>query len=217
MFGAGKSNTAGFSLVEVLVALSIFAVVVTMAVGTLIVLIDANSRAQDLETGITNVSFALDSMSREIRTGYNYYGFQTGDASYEVTLSEVEALMSGSDRSDCDGMCNGIIITESGDSLTAGMGSNRIAYLINMDTGRLERKLGTLGDWEPLTSPDVHIQYFDTGFTVMGTDKADGVSPTVTIFVKGYVDLSGGVYDEVKTIYNAFDIQTSVTQHSLDL
>lgn len=213
-FILSKSNTAGFSLVEVLVALSIFAVVVTMSVGTLIVLIDANAKAQDIQTGITNISFALDSMSREIRTGYNYYGYEAG--------TSITGFMAAgnSDTNDCNTLCSGIIITESGDSLTEGMGSRRIAYRINDQEGSLERMLGTSGDWTALTAPNIHIESSDSGFTVYGTDKTslgDELSPTVTLILRGYVDLSGSVGVTQENRYNAFDIQTSVTQHTLDL
>ncbi len=66
------SQTFGFTLVEVLVSMSIFAVVVTMAVGTLIVLMDANAKAQAVQSVINNTSFVLDGMVRDNRTGFYY-------------------------------------------------------------------------------------------------------------------------------------------------
>jgi len=65
-------KSMGFTLVEVLVSMSLFTIVVTMSMGTLLVLIDANAKQQNIQTAMTNLSFALDSMTREIRTGYSY-------------------------------------------------------------------------------------------------------------------------------------------------
>ncbi|MEL6804355.1 MAG: type II secretion system protein, partial [Bacteroidota bacterium] len=75
----------GFSLIELLVSVSIYIVVITMAVGTLLVLIDANAKAQNMQDVMTNLTFAIDSMTREVRTGRGYY---CSDTDPGVSLSE---------------------------------------------------------------------------------------------------------------------------------
>jgi len=67
-----KNKNQGFTLIEVMVSMSIFVMVVGMAVGTVIAMVDANAKAQNMQQAATNLSFALDSMSREIRTGTYY-------------------------------------------------------------------------------------------------------------------------------------------------
>ncbi len=44
----------------------------TMGIGSLLSMIDVNRRAQSLKVVINNVNLAVESMSREIRTGYDY-------------------------------------------------------------------------------------------------------------------------------------------------
>lgn len=200
-----KANTAaGFTLVEVLVSMSLFTVVVTMSMGTLLVLIDANAKQQNIQTAMTNLSFALDSMTREIRTGYFY-----------ECRANVSALTSsdGPVNNDCSSGASNFAFTETGGSLTDGKGSARIAYSFNSTDNSIERRLGTTGVWQRLTAPEVVVQSF--GFIVTDTDSQSASSPnlkspTVTIFVSGTAGTTDGLDD-------TFDIQTTVTQQLLDL
>ena len=67
------SRRRGFTLVEMIVSLMIFAVVAVVALGAVIKIISTNKKAQTLQSAITNVSFALDAMSRDVRVGSSYY------------------------------------------------------------------------------------------------------------------------------------------------
>src|SRR4051812_23311158 len=59
----------GFTLIEMIVSLAIFTVVAVVAVGSLVRVVALNRQAQTLQSSVNNLSFALDSMSREIRQG----------------------------------------------------------------------------------------------------------------------------------------------------
>ena len=62
----------GFTLVEMLVSISVFMVVMLVAAGSLLSIIDGNSKAQSLKSAINNLNFALESMQKNIRVGTNY-------------------------------------------------------------------------------------------------------------------------------------------------
>jgi len=62
-----------FTLVEMIISLGIFAIVAVIALGALVRIITANQKAQTLSAAMTNLNFALESMSREIRVGTQYY------------------------------------------------------------------------------------------------------------------------------------------------
>lgn len=192
-----KMRTAGFSLIELLVSLTLFTVVMTMAVSALLVLIDANARAQNMQDAMTNLTFALDSMSREIRTGYGYYCSDSLPDSIDVDSTR-----------DCS-QGSGLSIVEGGSSLTEGTGSPRIGY--RFADGRIERRVGT-GSWLALTADDVTVD--GMYFTVSGSDTysstSDTVQPTVTIFVEG----QAGVDPDQAT---DFSLQTTVTRRTLDI
>lgn len=200
------NSQKGFSLIEVLVSLSIFAIVVTLGVGSMLVLIDANAKAQNTQQVINNVSFMLDSFVRDLRTGYGYY--------CSATLPNSGGAMFAADTvdgQDCTGGADGIVFTESGGSLTAGLPTSRIGYRRSVDgegRGFIERRLSNQG-WSRVTAPDVDITTLE--FVVTGTERGTNqISPTVTVFVEGTAGSLSGLNAD-------FAIQTTVTQQTLDL
>ena len=62
----------GFTLIETLVAVSLFSVLMVMTIGSLTVLIDANRKARSEKSVINNVNAALEIMARSIREGTDY-------------------------------------------------------------------------------------------------------------------------------------------------
>lgn len=66
------NRSRGYSLIELMVAISLFSIVVTIATGAYLLMISANREAQAITTGINNLSYALESMTRTIRTGAHY-------------------------------------------------------------------------------------------------------------------------------------------------
>lgn len=68
-----NNKRRGFTLVEMIVSLGIFSVVAVVALGALVSIVSANKKAQSLQATITNLNFALETMSREMRVGFNYH------------------------------------------------------------------------------------------------------------------------------------------------
>src|ERR1035437_4002808 len=68
----GLLNSSGFTLIEMLVSISIFMVVAVVAVTALLKIVDANRKSQTLQDAINNINFAMDSITREIRVGNMY-------------------------------------------------------------------------------------------------------------------------------------------------
>jgi len=64
-------KSRGFTLIEIIVSLAIFSVVAVIAIGALVRVTSANRQAQAIQSGVNNVSFIMDSMSRELRVGTN--------------------------------------------------------------------------------------------------------------------------------------------------
>lgn len=80
-----------------IVSIALFTVVATVAIGAVLKVIDANKKSQTLKTTISNMNFALDTMTREMRVGTNYNCY-TGISSIPTTLntsSECPAGYSG--------------------------------------------------------------------------------------------------------------------------
>lgn len=62
----------GFTLIEMLVATGLFVTVMTVAVGSLLVILDANRKAQNISSSINNVFFSMETITRLVRTGYDF-------------------------------------------------------------------------------------------------------------------------------------------------
>lgn len=189
----------GFTLIEMIVSLGIFSIVVTTAVGAMLILISTNQQLQSQQNVMTNLSFALDTMTREIRTGHNYYCVNSnlirGDTHEEL----------GSLVRDCPNGNRGVSFFEGGNSLTRTIGS-RVLYYYDRDEESLYRRLGNQPAQSIISSG---LAITDAQFYVTGTATTnDRVQPTVTIFLAAQ-DRN----DDSKTYY----LQTTVTQRILDI
>ena len=186
-----QNNIRGFTLVEMLVSIGIFAIIMSVSMGTLIVVIRAGSTAQTLQLLASNASFAIDDMSRHIRTGYDYY----------CANSVSGSLPSGT--ADCEDGGSVLVFTN------AETGK-RMAYRLNSANNTIEQRIDT-GNWFRIVSTETKITALN--FIVLNTDNLDTgdlLQPTVRILIKGQsVDTT--IEDSL------FFIQTTVVSRSLDV
>lgn len=75
------SGVRGYTLIELIIAVGLFALIMTLASEAYLVMIGINRQTQGIATGINNLSFALETMTRTIRTGTNYSCNSSGDCS----------------------------------------------------------------------------------------------------------------------------------------
>lgn len=62
----------GYTLIELIIAVGLFALVMTLTSGAYFVMIDVNRQTQGITAGINDLAFALETMTRSIRTGTGY-------------------------------------------------------------------------------------------------------------------------------------------------
>lgn len=67
-----QESGTGYTLVELIVAVGLFSLVMLLASGAYLMMIGISRQAQGITTGINNLSFALEAMTRSIRTGTSY-------------------------------------------------------------------------------------------------------------------------------------------------
>jgi len=226
MFHFIKTKQSGFTLIEIIVSLALFSVVITIAVGALLILIASNRQLQNEQSVLSNLSFALDSMTREIRTGSNYYCAANDSASFGTSGNRIFASTGplnltdgiGASTGDCLGgnilnlNFHGIAFNEGGTSVTAGATSGRIAYFFDRSNGTLLRRLSGQPP-ESIVSDGIYIQ--DANFFVTGSDRTDDVQPKVTIVLRAYNSRADAEADTAGN--RAYVIQTTVTQRALDI
>ena len=181
-----------------LVSVTIFSIVMVMALGALLSLSVADRKAETLKSGIDNLTFALDSMSRAIRTGQNYH---CGD-------------FAGTSPKNCP----------NGSTMLTFLASNGVQTYYQLDTstgtcgqsgtiGCIERKQTTPGgtlitDWTPITSSDIIIQNVGSLFHVTGAlpgSTPDTVQPRAVITISATLPVS-------TTQNTIVHMQTSVTR-----
>lgn len=151
----------GFTILEMLIALSIFSVVITLGTGALVMLQAAQSHAINLQNVHDNIRFTLETMSRDIRTGDSYC---IGSSCKKSGGGMVSSCNNWS-----DGGCELFSFRQ---SLTR----ETIDYRLN--GGRVERQIDG-GGYIPVTDPDRTV----TDLTFYTTGSIDS-SQRVTILIE---------------------------------
>jgi len=190
-----------------LVAVSLFAIVMVVGIGSLLALAAANKKTQALQSVMNNLNISLDSMVRNLRMGSE---FQCIGGTAQTTQAPM---------ADCGGTGGtGILFACNPISPGCTGGNTRWGYKYvaagtspcGTSSGCIARTVnGTT--WEAYTSSDVNIEAMH--FYVLGTTpgRDDGVQPKVMIVVQGH---AGGSSAREGT---DFHIQATAVQRTLDL
>ena len=183
-----EKNQHGFTLIEVLVSVSIFAIVMLVATGAVFSIVEANKKTHSLKSVMTNLNFALESMARDMRVGTAYRCEGGGDCQTGGVSFSYKANRS------VDG--NG--------SYVLSDDNDRVTYSLSAE-GRLMRQVSG-GSAYAVTAEEIRIE--SLRFYAIGTAVSDGAQPKVVISIRGYAGIGPTRSD--------FNIQTTVTQRSID-
>jgi len=196
------SFSAGFTLVEVLVATTIFIVVMLVAITALLASQQSSKKGQAIKSALDNVQFSLESITRSGRLGSLYTCISSSGT---TTLSVV-----GADCAVGSGFAFGLYdpITKITDGYafylgTTSTGSGAIFRCISRGSLSITLK-GT--DCSAVTSPDINVTTFAT--VVDGSDVSDGRQPSVKIMIEGTANASNQE--------TPFFIQTLVSQRQFE-
>jgi len=195
-----KTKTRAFTLVEIIVSLAIFSIVAVVALGALVKIISANNKAQTLQSAMTNLNYAIESISREMRVGKNYYcgtAFTYDDIASPVAcggivgsdeLSSDAYIAFESSRKDENNPCSHNLLTAYRFSMSDGIGKWRQQACDDFPGG----------DFSSVIDDEITLDgYF------IRVDTTSGV-PLATIRISGY----SGTREREKTY---FDVQTSIS------
>ncbi len=164
--------TKGFTLIELIVSLGLFTIAITIVAGAYLTIIGVDRQAQAISAGIDNLSFALETMTRSIRSGSTY------DCGSPVGGSTSNCYPDGS----------------SVFSFTAQDGSIISYELQSLPSGGSSIEESTNGGmWTPLTDPSVNVTSLT--FYASGTASAragDYSQPYVTITISGTTNTGPG-------------------------
>lgn len=77
MRSSSRQHT-GFTLIEILVSLGVFTIVVTIAIGAILSVMEANRKTQNFQDVANNIGFILEDISRNARVGTTYHCESSG-------------------------------------------------------------------------------------------------------------------------------------------
>jgi prepilin-type N-terminal cleavage/methylation domain-containing protein len=177
----------GFTLIELMVSLSLFTIIVLAAIASLYTVNGASRKVQAMRTALDNLNFAIESMSRTIRTGTdigcNGNAFTPCPIDQGPAADIIVRSTLGSIRNIRYEWCN-------------GCNSN--------GTSSIRRIEG--GTPVVITSPEIDVQ--NLTFYVDGVITTDGIQPSVIMFIQGVATAGGTVAP--------FAVQTYITQRTAE-
>ncbi|MFN4181243.1 MAG: type II secretion system protein J [Candidatus Paceibacteria bacterium] len=194
-----KNTIRGFTLIETMIATSLFLVVMVVGVSTLINANSVSNRSDNERAVLDNVSFVLEEISRNLRTGSVYHCEVNGDP-----LSAPEQPKS----------CQlGYLIAFED---TRGDETNPLdQWVYKIDTGSsglvISKSIDSGVSWiELLSAPNLEIDTA-SGFSVIGamSPPDDTQQPFVVVRIAGRIIGKDGS--------TPFSVQTSVSQRLLDI
>jgi prepilin-type N-terminal cleavage/methylation domain-containing protein len=184
-----KNMMSGFTLVELLVAVGVFLVVMTISLGSVLSILDAGRKARSLKSVMTNLNFTLETMTREIKFGTNYYCGEDTSSQHTQTL-------------DC-AAGNAITFTD----------SNGVDIVYKL-VGTQIQKSTNHGPYIGVTSPEVTITNFK--IFVIGSETFDPSNgnndmnqPRTFVLLRGYVGSK-------PALRSSFALQTTISQRIPD-
>lgn len=199
---------SGFTLVELLVSVFIFSMVMLIAVGSLLSMVDANRKAQTIKSAVNNLSFGLDGMSRSIRVGTNFHCGGASEANSPAALAST---------GDCiNGVAGGSLI--SFEPFNGNPASTADQWVYCKGTGTTCSESGTSilrsqnggANYLSITSSEVVI--LDLRFYVVGSASlASGnrIQPKIVMVMHGYAGSNEKTRTELR-------LQTTMSPRLLD-
>ena len=189
-----SKNNKGFTLIEIMVSVAIFAIIMTTGIGALVSITNSYRVSQQNKQVNDALNFSLESMTRELRLGHNYY---VPSGSNQVNAIEVGSLDNVNDSI-------GFIASD---------GRGYFIFRYNEENLSLERKTigGSVGDnTAQLTNPDL-VEITNVRFIVIGTESfAEGDVRQPLVWIQIQAKPTGESDDSISTM------QSLVSQRLLD-
>ncbi len=179
----------GFTLVELLISLTLFAILIAIAIGGFARALRTQQQVGSLLAAESNVSLAIEQMAREIRTGSDF-------------CSGVNA-----------GLCQ--LSCQPPDPVTGLVSCGSLAFtnvqgqtvIYNLQNNMIQKSTNAGGSYDPITGSNVTIPYLE--FTLFGNTTGDHWPPRLTI------DLGVASKDSVLASQVLY-LQTTVSARAMD-
>jgi prepilin-type N-terminal cleavage/methylation domain-containing protein len=182
-----QKRKSGYTIIETMIAISLFLIIVTIGMGSLLNAGLLHKKSQNMRSVLDNLSFIMEDMSRNLRTGYNYHCIDDGDSTATIPHS---------------------CINGGGISFQSSLGGQWVYYISN--DGKIFKSVDGGITFVQLTPDEIVIDPVSY-FKVEGAEPppGDNRQPFVTIELVGSIIYRG--------VVSPFSLQTSVSQRKLDI
>jgi prepilin-type N-terminal cleavage/methylation domain-containing protein len=187
---------SGFTLVELLVAVALFSILMSIAAGGFVRALRSEREVSAMMAAESNVNLALEQMAREMRTGY-LFCHDPGENSPSADCASCSVVVSGQTQT---WTCPNIeFYNSSGEQVEYSLDANNV--LERSDSAENN------GVAEPLTSDNVSVT--DLNFTIFGNIEGDHWNPRVTVAI--------GVQPNDSTVtWSTANLETTVEARGID-
>lgn len=168
----------GYLLIELLVAMTLFSIIIAVAVGSFINVLRTQRQVAALSAAQSNLGIVMEEMAREIRTGYSFCPSNADGSPDSVCNCNSENV------------CSALEFTD--------VGGDSIGYSVNA-SGVLEKSIN--GTAQEVTGGNVSVKYLN--FILFGNIHGDSWNPRITITVgikPNDASLSGNVLNLETTV-----------------
>lgn len=208
-----EAHSAGFTLVELMVSMTIFTVLIVVGIGAVLQATSQYYMASNMRAIMDNLNFVMEDMSRNIRTGSQIRCVTASTdgiyPSYIVTgtVGTTDDVVPASCADPADPQHKIIFKSNSGANLTYIIRPGAPTETVNPN--KILKIAGDSSAPQVITPAEIEIDFEKSGFTVRGASAtADTLQPTVTIRLAGTV--------KYRTLTSKFAIQNTVTMRQLD-
>ncbi len=197
----------GYTIIETMIAISLFIVITTVGMTSLLNANLVYRKSQNMRSIIDNLNYVMEDMSKNMRTGSKFRCFRSGDS-----LNTTEA--GGVSRS-CP---NGWALAFESPLGSASTSSDQWVYYLRLDTNvtpnvtRIYKSTNSMTDFFQVTSSEIEIDSDASSFSVLGAEPVsalDTQQPLITIRLVGNI--------RYKTVDTPFSLQTSVSSRYVDI
>lgn len=201
----------GYTIIEMMIAISIFLIVVTIGMNGLLQSNLVLNKSRDMRNIMDNLSFIMEDMSRSIRTGYNYRCYYNEDGKIwdgnEVESGDLEIPRS------CT-LGHAIAFEEASTGISGNPTDQwiyKFVYDESINGFIIAKSINGGRNFYPLSDPKIVLSD-KSGISILAAESQsqgnDG-QPLVIIRISGEV-----LYKGIKTPFN---LQTSVSQTLIDI
>ena len=183
------SPTAGFTLVELLIAITLFSIIVSVAVGGFTGMLRTQRQISSLITADANVSFAIEQMAREIRTGSDFCPLGSSGVSL-CTCPQTDPMTGALS---CD------------DIAFVNAEGQTVVYALQ--GGILQKSVDGGATYDAVTATSITIPYFNV--LVFGNTAGDHWNPRITVQI-------GVASNDSTLVGQGLNLQTTVSARSID-